>query len=97
MNHTQRIEETARRYRHLTRKLAKEAIETYLTLLAEDIASGDWVEIPGIGKLQVVKEKVAGRLNTITKDGNHIQHQVQVRLRAKLRLSSDLKRQCYHR
>ena len=45
MNHTKRIAETARRHRHLTRRLVKEAVETYLELLAEDNTKGEWVEL----------------------------------------------------
>jgi nucleoid DNA-binding protein len=45
MNHTERIAETACRHRHLSRRLAKEAIETYLELLAQEIAEGEWVDI----------------------------------------------------
>lgn len=41
MNHTERIAKTARRHRHLTRHIAKEAIETCLELLAEKIVSGE--------------------------------------------------------
>ncbi|MBZ0305217.1 MAG: HU family DNA-binding protein [Anaerolineae bacterium] len=95
MNHTQRIEETARQYRHLTRKVAKEAIETYLALLAEDIASGEWVEIPGIGKIQVVKEKGAGRLMAILPNGKRIPRSVGVRLRTRIRLTEQMKSHCY--
>ncbi|MBZ0308268.1 MAG: HU family DNA-binding protein [Anaerolineae bacterium] len=95
MNHTQRIEETARRYRHLTRKVAKEAIETYLALLADDIASGEWVEIPGIGKIQIIKEKGAGKILVIQSNGRKALHPVQMRLRTKIRLAEAFKKRCY--
>lgn len=60
MNHTERIAETARRHRHLNRRLVKEAVETYLDLLAEEITEGEWVEIQGIGKMQVSIESGSG-------------------------------------
>ena len=49
MNHTERINEVARQHRHLTRRLVKEAVETYLELLVDDIATGTWVDIYGVG------------------------------------------------
>src|SRR5688572_7401473 len=79
MNHTQRIEETARRHRQLTRNLAKNAVETYLALLAEEIANGEWVEILGVGKIQVVKED--RRILSIATD-----NRLTLRLRTKVRL-----------
>ncbi len=87
MNHTERIAETARRHRHLSRRMAKEVIETYLELLAEEIAEGEWVDIHGIGKIQVSIEGGSGaeRLR------NHR------RLRTKIRLGEGLKHQCYNR
>ncbi|MCL4880418.1 MAG: HU family DNA-binding protein [Anaerolineae bacterium] len=94
MNHTQRLEEVARRHRHLTRKLAKEAVETYLVLLAEDIATGEWVEIPGIGKIQVVKEQGAGTLLSILPGGKRVPHSVGLRLRTKIRLTAQMKARC---
>jgi nucleoid DNA-binding protein len=87
MNHTERIAETARRHRHLTRRMAKQAIETYLKLLAEEIAEGEWAEIYEIGKIQVTIEGGSGaeRLRA-----HH-------RLRTKIRLGEVFKQQCYHR
>ncbi len=97
MNHTQRIEEVARRHRQLTRKLTKDAIDTYLALLAEGIASGEWIEIPGIGKIQVIQETGAGTLNIIRSDGQRVQRSVKKRLRTKVRLSEAFKKHCYKR
>lgn len=87
MNHTQRIAETARRQRHLTHRMAKEAIETYLELLAEEIAEGDWVDIYGIGKLSILIEDGSGSLSL----------KVHRRLRTKLRLFSSFKSICYEK
>lgn len=87
MNHTQRIAETARRHRHLSRRLAKEAIETYLSLLAEEIAEGEWVDIHRIGKVQVGIEKGSGA--EYLRDYRC--------LRTKIRLSESFKNRCYHK
>jgi nucleoid DNA-binding protein len=95
MNHTERIAETARQNRHLTRRLVKEAVETYLELLAEDVASGEWVDLHGIGKMQVVKKKGSGTLWVIDQEGKRAPINVKQRLRAKLRLFEAFKKQCY--
>ncbi len=87
MNHTERIAETARRHRHLSRRLAKEAIETYLELLAQEIAEGEWVDIYGIGKIQVLIEEGSGSEELR-------RHR---RLRSKLRLTQEIKERCYSR
>jgi nucleoid DNA-binding protein len=60
VNHTERINEVARQHRHLTRRLVKESVESYLELLAEEIAAGEWSEIHGIGKMQVTIEDGSG-------------------------------------
>ena len=49
MNHTERIAYAARQDRHLTRNIVRDAVELYLEAVAEEIASGEWVELPGIG------------------------------------------------
>jgi hypothetical protein len=65
--------------------MAKEAIETYLELLAEEITGREWVDIHGIGKIQVSVEKGSGAkyLNQFP------------RLRTHIRLTKDIKAQCY--
>ena len=87
MNHTERINETARQNRHLTRRLVKEAVETYLELLTEEITTGEWVDIPGIGKIQVSVEDGSGAEQLRT---HH-------RLRTKIRLAEAFKTKCYRR
>jgi nucleoid DNA-binding protein len=87
MNHTDRIAATARQNRHLSRRLVKEAVETYLDLLAEALAQDEWVELHSIGKLQIGIE--AGRGAT-----DLSQHR---RLRTKMRLEKPFKRRCYKR
>jgi hypothetical protein len=46
VNHTQRIAHVARQRRSLTKALVREAVERYLEALAEEVASGEWVDIP---------------------------------------------------
>jgi nucleoid DNA-binding protein len=72
---------------HLTRRLAKEAIETYLEQLAEEIAENEWGDIYGIGKMQVSIEGGSGTENL--RDHR--------RLRTRMRLSKKLKKKCYER
>ncbi len=62
MNHTARIHQVARQVRGLTRDLAREAVERYFASLAEDAAQGEWVVLPGIGRLQIVARRNGGRL-----------------------------------
>lgn len=50
MNHTQRIAHVARQRRALTKALVKEAVDRYFEALAEYIASGEWGDLPGIGR-----------------------------------------------
>ena len=57
MNHTQRIAHVARQRRSLTKAFVREAVERYLEALAADIATGAWIDIPGIGKVQVSREE----------------------------------------
>lgn len=94
MNHTQRIAHVARQRRSLTKALVREAVERYLEALAEEIASGDWVDIPGIGKVQVSREKGQGYVTSITPGRQRIRRKVQMRLRTKVRLYEKFKRRC---
>lgn len=94
MNHTQRIAYVARQRRSLTKALVREAVERYLEALAEEIASGEWVDIPGIGKVQVSREEGKGYVTSITPGGQRVRRKVQLRLRAKLRLYEKFKRRC---
>ncbi|KAB2893799.1 MAG: hypothetical protein F9K28_07570 [Bacteroidetes bacterium] len=92
MNHTERIAETARRHRHLNRRLVKEAVETYLELLAEEMAQGDWVDIYGIGRIQVIVETGSGSLRI---KGSSTSLTLKRRLRTKLRLFEAFKEKRY--
>lgn len=94
MNHTQRIAHVARQRRSLTKALVREAVERYLEVLAEEIASGEWVDIPGIGKMQVSREEGKGYVTSIALGGQRVRRKVQMRLRTKLRLYEQFKRRC---
>lgn len=94
MNHTQRIAYVARQRRSLTKALVREAVERYLEALAEEIASGEWVDIPGIGKVQVSREEGKGYVTSITLGGQRVRRKVQMRLRTKLRLYEKFRQRC---
>lgn len=94
MNHTQRVAHVARQRRNLTKPLVREAVERYLETLAEEIATGEWVDIPGIGKVQVVKEEGKGFVTSITPGGQRVRRPVKMRLRTKMRLYDKFKHRC---
>jgi nucleoid DNA-binding protein len=94
VNHTQRIAHVARQRRSLTKALVREAVERYLESLAEEIASGEWVDIPSIGKLQVIREEGKGYVTAITADGSRQRRKVRMRLRTKMRLYEKFKQRC---
>ena len=84
MNHTQRISHVARQRRSLTKALVREAVERYLQVLAEEVASGEWVDIPGIGKVQVSREEDRGYVTSFGKDDQRVRIRVKMRLRTKI-------------
>lgn len=94
MNHTQRIAHVARQRRALTKALVREAVERYFEALAEDIAQGEWVDLPGIGKIQVIQEEADGVLTSFSKDGQRVKRRVTRRLRTKVRLYEAFKARC---
>lgn len=94
MNHTQRIAHVARQRRSLTKTLVREAVERYLEALADEIASGEWVDIPYIGKVQVIREEGKGYVTSITPSGQRVRRAVRMRLRTKVRLYEKFKRRC---
>ena len=91
VNYTQRIAHVTRQRGSLTKKVVREAVERYLEVLAEDIASGDWIDLPGIGRIQVIQEKVNGILTSFGKDGRRIKRHIAHRLRTKNRLYEKFK------
>ena len=86
MNHTQRIAHVARQRRALTKTFVKESVERYLEALAADIASGEWIDLPGIGKIQVIQEDANNMLTSYGKDGERVKRHIVHRLRTKVRL-----------
>lgn len=93
MNHTQRVAHVARQRRYLTKAMVREAVERYLAALVDEIASGEWVDIPYLGKIQVVQEEGSGYVNAIVAGGTRAKRRVQMRLRTKVRLSEQFRRQ----
>lgn len=94
MNHTQRVAHVARQRHSLTKAVVRESVERYLETLAEEIANGDWVDIPYIGKVQVVREEGNGYVTSITPTGERVRRPVRLRLRTKVRLYDAFKRRC---
>ncbi|MEO1165164.1 MAG: HU family DNA-binding protein [Chloroflexota bacterium] len=86
MNHTQRVDHVARQKRYLTKAIVRDAVELYLEALAEEIADGDWVELKGIGKMQVIQEEASTTLTSFGRNGEHVKTQIKQRLRTKIRL-----------
>ena len=97
MNHTQRIAYVARQRRKLTKTTVKEAVELYFQALGDDIESGDWVDLHGIGKIQVVLEDANSILSSFGKDGKRIKRHITHRLRTKIRLYERFKRRCRYK
>lgn len=94
MNHTQRVAHVARQRRYLTKSLVREAVERYLAALADEIAGGEWVDIPYLGKIQVVREAGTGYVSAIIAQGKRARRQVQTRLRTRMRLNARFKNRC---
>jgi hypothetical protein len=94
VNHTQRIAHVARQRRSLTKALVREAVERYLEALAEEITSGEWVDIPGIGKIQVIREAGKGYVTSVTSGGQRVRRKVQMRLRTRIRLYEKFRQRC---
>jgi hypothetical protein len=84
MNHTERIAHIARQERFFTRSLVAEAIAYYLQTIGNDLAAGEWVELPGIGHLQVTVEAASGKLYAIQKDGRRAARKPTIRGRVAL-------------
>ena len=94
MNHTERIAHIARQERYFTRHLVAEVIVYYLQTLEHDLAVGEWVELPGIGRIQVTVEAASGKLYAIQKDGRRAARKPTIRVRTRVRLSEGFKRRC---
>lgn len=94
MNHTQRIAHVARQRWRLTKALVREAVERYLEALASEIATGEWVEIPYSGKVQVRREEGRGYVWSISANGERQRRAVKMRLRTRVRLYDEFKKRC---
>jgi nucleoid DNA-binding protein len=94
MNHTHRIAHVARQRRYMRKAIVKEAVELYLEVLANEIASGEWVDIKGIGKIQVIQEDTDGILTSFGKSGKRVKSKITQRLRTKVRLYKKFKIAC---
>jgi nucleoid DNA-binding protein len=94
MNHTQRVAHVVRQRRYLTKAIVREAVERYLAALADEIAGGEWVDIPYLGKIQVQREEGKGYVTSILSDGTRARRQVKLRLRTKVRLSNRFRDLC---
>ena len=95
MNHTDRIIHVSRQVRGLTREKARQAVELYLESVADELAHGELVALPSIGRIQLVIRENSGRLIAdITGDWSQL-HKPGNRVQACLRLSDDLKAQCH--
>ena len=91
MNHTQRIAYVARQRRSLTKAIVRESVERYLDALAAEIAAGDWVDIPGIGKIKISREEGTGYVTVFTVGGQRVRRKVKMRLRTRIRLYEKFK------
>jgi hypothetical protein len=91
------VAHVARQRRSLTKAVVREAVERYLEALAADVASGEWVDIPYIGKIQVMREETNARLLSFGKGGLRVQRQVKQRLRTKVRLYEKFRVRCRER
>jgi nucleoid DNA-binding protein len=94
VNHTQRVAYVARQRRSLTKAIVRESVERYLEALAEEIASGEWVDIHYIGKVHVMREEGKGHVTVITADGTRERRKVQLRLQTMVRLYERSKQRC---
>ena len=94
MNHTERIAHIARQERYFTRHLVAEVIAYYLQTVGDDLVAGEWVELPGIGRIQVTIEAASGKLYAIQKDGRRAARKPTIRVRTRVRLSEGFKRRC---
>ena len=94
MNHTERIAHIARQERYFTRHLVAEVIAYYLQTIGDDLVAGEWVELLGIGRIQVTVEAASGKLYPIQKDGRRAARKPTIRVRTKVRLSAGFKKWC---
>jgi hypothetical protein len=97
MKHTERVALVARQKRAFTQKLVREAVERYFDILAEEIARGEQVELYGIGRIQVIRERGCGVLQAIGPGGTRIPREAGWRLRTRIRLFEAFRKHCHER
>jgi nucleoid DNA-binding protein len=94
MNHTERVHEAARQVRGLTRDLAREAIEHYLAMAAEELTQGDWVTLPFIGKVQITPRETGGMLQCRLPTGEIVMRKPGVHLQVRVHMSDEFRLHC---
>jgi len=97
MNHVGRIYKVAGEVRGLTREMARAAVDGYLEALAEEIAAGGWVNLPGIGRVQVILRLNKGLLRARLEAGRQGTRPPGVSVQTKIRLSTAFKARCRKR
>jgi len=97
VNHTDRIIHVTRQIRGVTREHARQVVELYLASVAEEVASGELVSLPSIGKLRLTVRPNTGRI-VVDINGDHTQlREPGYRVQTSLRLNESLKQQCRKR
>jgi|GEM_PF-4290835 len=74
----------------------EKAVNRYVEALADDIASGEWIDLPSIGKIQVIQEEADDILTSFGKNGQRVKRRLTHRLRTKFRLYQRFKERCKH-
>lgn len=93
MNHVARIYAVASEVRGFTREMARAAVEGYLEALADEIAQGEWVNLPGIGRIQVVLRANGGQLRAYV-DAGAQSRLPGLSVQTKVRLNAAFKTRC---
>ncbi len=94
MNHTERIHAVARQVRGLTREMARAAVEGYLESLADEATHGEWVNLPGLGRLQIVARPSGGLLLSHVGRNEYEFRNPGLRLQARLHLNDTVRARC---
>jgi nucleoid DNA-binding protein len=94
MNHTERIHAVARQVRGLTREMARAAVEGYLASLADEAMRGEWVSLPGLGRLQIVARPCRGQLLAHVGSNIYEFRDPGFRLQARLHLNDTFRVRC---
>jgi len=95
MNHTERIHHVARQVGGLTREKARQAVELYLECVADELAHGEMIPLPSIGRVRVVIRKNSGRLLARFNGNRTEARDPGYRVQVSLRLTDELKARCH--